>query len=944
MTDPNGLKWEGSWIWSDVDEPGYNYWLCLRKAFSISSPPSGAALHITADSRYRVWVSGELVGQGPVRCWPSQYRYDTYDVGPLLRHGQNSIAVLVHEFGVGNAQYIPTRPGLLAQINIGDQVVAATDRTWRYAEHHAYSRETMRAGGAFGWTESYDANLEPTGWQLPDFDDTNWEKATRIGPPGTAPWSKLLPRDVPFLTEEPLLPKAVLRARAVKPPHTIWSVSLRRNMVPDFREAPPHQLCGFLATVVDAGFTGDVEIEAPGRWLPSADRVRVNGLEVTEVPPHLPAWVETRRIRARFRHGPNLVLWDVTGRRYDLSFSAVLDAPKPMSAQAPGHSGADFATISLPADDPRLAHLQACRDTEHLVEEAGSLLTPVAGLDVHHDNVTFLAAFATEAKKLGEAAFRGLAAGEPVSVEPSKEGDTEILLDFGTMTIGYWELELDAHKGTIVDLLGYESIQDGVHDFPWEMHNTLRYKCRDNAQRFRAFWRRGCRYLLLTIRGHQAPVTIRSVRTVQATYPVQQVGSFRCDDELLNRVWDISAYTLRLCMEDTYTDCPTYEQTCWVGDARPEAMVNYYTFGAYDISARCLRLAALSMERSDLVESHVPSATKNIIPGWSFLWSLAVEEHYMATGDDDLLDELYPWLVKQAERCVGYLDERGLFSIEAWNLVDWAEIDQPDEGVVTGGNLWLAASWQSLCRLARRRGDDSTASEFSIRVETLLEAINTHLWSQEKRAYVDCLKPDGSQSDVISQQVQILALLCGCATGEREVIASHLTDPPPDMVRVGTPFFAFHLFEALAQLGKHEEILAYMRKKWGFMLEKGATTCWEMYPGYLPGGRWTRSHCHAWSAAPAYFLGAYQLGVRATEPAFRRVIIKPEPAGLKRAEGGVPTRSGPISVRWEVRKDGLHLSVELPEGIEAEVHPPEGYRGKPETVTGSREFRFTRGG
>jgi hypothetical protein len=43
-------------------------------------------------------------------------------------------------------------------------------------------------------------------------------------------------------------------------------------------------------------------------------------------------------------------------------------------------------------------------------------------------------------------------------------------------------------------------------------------------------------------------------------------------------------------MEDTFVDCPAYEQVFWVGDSRNEALVNYYVFGALDIVKRCLRL------------------------------------------------------------------------------------------------------------------------------------------------------------------------------------------------------------------------------------------------------------------------------------------------------------------------------------------------------------------
>lgn len=43
-----------------------------------------------------------------------------------------------------------------------------------------------------------------------------------------------------------------------------------------------------------------------------------------------------------------------------------------------------------------------------------------------------------------------------------------------------------------------------------------------------------------------------------------------CNLEKSLTIYEMSLYTTRLCMEDTYVDCPTYEQTYWVGDARNE--------------------------------------------------------------------------------------------------------------------------------------------------------------------------------------------------------------------------------------------------------------------------------------------------------------------------------------------------------------------------------------
>ena len=93
--------------------------------------------------------------------------------------------------------------------------------------------------------------------------------------------------------------------------------------------------------------------------------------------------------------------------------------------------------------------------------------------------------------------------------------------------------------------------------------------------------------------------------------------------------------------------------------------------------------------------------------------------------------------------------------------------------------------------------------------------------------------------------------------------------------------------------------------------------------GHIGGGHWSRSLCHGWSAAPAYFLSTKVLGVTAAAPGYSRVRIAPQPWTLRWARGAVPTPRGPVSVAWEVGEDGkLQIEYHVPDGCEVEVVLP----------------------
>jgi hypothetical protein len=401
-------------------------------------------------------------------------------------------------------------------------------------------------------------------------------------------------------------------------------------------------------------------------------------------------------------------------------------------------------------------------------------------------------------------------------------------------------------------------------------------------------------------------------------------GKFVSNDPLLNEIWKMGRYTTRLCMEDTFVDCPAYEQTFYVGDSRNEGLVNYAAFGEHLLSRRCLLLAADSLKCSPVVESHVPSGWKNILPAWSLLWVLACEEFYQVTGDLKFVRKIYPAIARQNSNFAEMLID-GLVSINALNMLDWAPMDTPNDAIaVTHQNAWYAESLRRSAILAGILGKKQEAKKWLDIRERVKKAINRRLWNEKRKAYIDCIRRDGTRSLVISQQTNTVVFLCDCATARRMgIIENYIATCPADFVKAGSPFMMFFTFEALARSGNFENILKLIRKHWGFMLNRGATTCWEMFPGFYSDGRWTRSHCHAWSAAPTYFLSAYQLGIVPEEAGFRRVRIEPKPAGLKWVKGTTPTPHGEIKVSWENKKCVFRIGVSLPDNVSGRLLLPE---------------------
>jgi hypothetical protein len=493
--------------------------------------------------------------------------------------------------------------------------------------------------------------------------------------------------------------------------------------------------------------------------------------------------------------------------------------------------------------------------------------------------------------------------------------DVRVLLDFGREILGHHCFEIDAAEGTILDFHNFEFIQaDGRENGSEGMNNSFRYICRNGRQTFRSLQRRGFQYSWLIARNLRMPLRIRAISVEFTTYPQNRHGSFWCNDQLLNQIWEVGAHTIRCCSEDTYTDCPTYEQTHWVGDARNEALIDWVVNGDPKLWFRCLEQTGQSLERSPISLSQVPSAWQNVLPAWSFLWMRSCREYLLWTGDYNGAAKLLPWVKRNVEGILKHLNAKHLFEIHAWNMFDWAAMDTPSHGVVTHNNCFAVLALNDCAELAEWLDDQKTAIRFRAAANALATTINSQLWDSKKKAYVDSIHADGTESHVFSQQTQTVAMIAGVAKGAR---AKHcreiLTHPPKDFVKAGSPFFEFFLLEVLASEGLEKEFLDVIRKDWGFMIEQGASTFWEMWS--LRSGRLTRSHCHGWSAAPTFFLSSNVMGIRPTRPGFEEIEFTPRLGDLQFVQGTVPSPHGPIAVRCERQGSTIRKEIRLPKGV-----------------------------
>ena len=204
--------WRAEWIWDGGDPAPVDYYLYARKTFDLGSLPRSAVLHISADSRYKLYINGKYVSRGPARSDPKWQQYDSYDVGAYLQPGSNVIAVLVHHYGVGTGFSVVTRAGLICQLEMEDPTgrkrVMGTDDSWKVRRAVAWA-QSGEASAILGFPEIFNFNMVPQGWKTAAFDDDEWEWA-QVVPLPERPWT-LIPREIPKLVEQEVSPERIHR-------------------------------------------------------------------------------------------------------------------------------------------------------------------------------------------------------------------------------------------------------------------------------------------------------------------------------------------------------------------------------------------------------------------------------------------------------------------------------------------------------------------------------------------------------------------------------------------------------------------------------------------------------------------------------------------------------------------------------------------------------------
>lgn len=161
----------------DHDDKYKNKHILFRKKITLDTFEK-AAIRISADDYYKLYINGEFVTQGPAPGYNFNYYYNEIDVTKYLTKGENTIAVHTFYQGLVNRVWVSCdlRHGFIFDLRADGKLICRSDESWKCAYHTGFSSLGL-IGYATQFAECYDSGASEVGFEAPDFDDSAWENA-----------------------------------------------------------------------------------------------------------------------------------------------------------------------------------------------------------------------------------------------------------------------------------------------------------------------------------------------------------------------------------------------------------------------------------------------------------------------------------------------------------------------------------------------------------------------------------------------------------------------------------------------------------------------------------------------------------------------------------------------------------------------------------------------
>jgi len=529
-----------------------------------------------------------------------------------------------------------------------------------------------------------------------------------------------------------------------------------------------------------------------------------------------------------------------------------------------------------------------------------------------------------------------LAAISPHSVEKLDE-DT-VLVDFGTNLTGFMNMTFRGLKPARKITLYYADLDGRPENVKWRAKQTRKgfavYGQFDefisagaaeetfkNIFNYHAF-----RYVL--IEGLSYVPDKADMAAVPVETQVAETGTFACSNELYNRIHKMVRWTYRcLNLGGQTVDCPHRERLGY-GDGQTIMDTGLFNFDAAALYAKWSRNWWDEQKPDGYVPftAPCPHGTGGG-PAWGAMCIMVPWKTYLFSNDRRLLQEGYPYMKKYLEYLNSHCEDgvlQDIFPGEKWtNLGDWVP---PRRGMDTSNwpdaasrrffnNCYRVHLLQIMQTVAGLLGKDADEKAFEQEMRVAQKKVHKAWFDPKNNTYANGeqpylifplktgVTPDALRNAVFEKYVETLLV----------EDKGHLNTG-----MIGTQIMTDYLLE----INRNDLVDQYVNKTtypgWGYMVEQGATTCWEQWNGYYSQIHSCFPYIGGW-----FYRGLAGIRWDPQDPGFKNVILRPSLVkSVDWVKCSYNSPYGTIVSHWKLEKGLFKWDVSVPPNATATVYVP----------------------
>jgi alpha-L-rhamnosidase len=887
LTFDKMLSHEAAWIWTNENAlnapPGH---ATFRKTFNLTenSELINATLAIVADNEFTAFLNAKKIGHNS-----DFYTIKNFDVTEILKHGKNTIAIDVTNHGK-----TPNPAALISLLIIryknGKIKIVKTNNDWKSIDYTPKNSEQI------------------------DFDDTLWKNSVIIANYTTKPSNSPPINNLP--------------ARYLSKNFTVKSKSARSKIT---RATAYISGLGYYELFINGEKIGDHVLDPVLTDYNKRTTYVTHEIKNTIIKNRQDAINNIKVILGNGRY-----CWT---RRPSGSITH-FGYPKLLFQLEIQY--ADGSTQTIVSDESwKLSTNGAIRDNNDYDGEI---------YDARKENITFKSnAKIVDAPtgKLAAQMMQPMRIVEQITPKSISQIKPDVwIFDFGVNLVGNCKLKIPEglSSGTELKLRHAERL---LPDRTLYVANLRSALCRDiyiasgtekkgEREYTPTFTYHGFRYAELSglppnFKPDEETLTARVINT-----DMPRIGTFETSNPTINAIYrNIVRGTQGNCISIP-TDCPQRDERMgWQGDRALESKGEMFFFDNMAFYTKWLNDIEDSQRADGGLCDVCPSYWQVYNPNvtWPTAFTLIPNHIYAMYGDRRPIERHYEAMKRWLIGYLGQFVKDGI--IDKDNYGDWCVppekpelIHSNDPARKTSKPLLATAYYiynlDLLTRYANMLDKKSDAEEFVKKATEMRKAFNNKFLNAEKAMY-----DNGTQTSCI------LPLQFGIAPPDlRGKIFETLTNNIEKVTNnhVGTGLIGGQwLNQVLSEFGRADISFKFTTNtdypSWGYMIEKDATTIWELWNGDTANPSMNSGNHLMLIGDLTLWYYENLAGIKADleRPGFEHIIMKPIPIGdLKFVNAEFNSVRGTIKSRWQRDGKKFHWEIEIPPGSTATVHIPDG--------------------